>query len=97
MELLHELVPKATVIALLVNPDNPFVESNVRQAQGDARSFGQQLHVLRARTNKTLTRPLQLSCTCGPARSSSDTDPFFDNRREQLVGAGGTLRRACGL
>ena len=42
------MVPKATAIALLVNPDDPFAESKVRQAQVAARSLGQQLHVLRA-------------------------------------------------
>jgi putative ABC transport system substrate-binding protein len=33
LELLHEMVPKATVIALLVNPDNAGPESNAREAQ----------------------------------------------------------------
>ncbi len=86
MELLHELVPKATVIALLVNPDNPFTESRVRQAQDEARSFGQQLHVLRARTEQDIDAAF---ATLEQLRADAlvvGTDPFFFIRREQLVG-----------
>ena len=85
MELLHELVPKATVIALLVNPDNPFVESNVRQAQGDARSFGQQLHVLRARTEQDIDAAFATLVHLRADALVVGPDPFFGNRREQLV------------
>src|SRR5215510_13672996 len=45
-ELLHELVPAVTVIALLVNPTSPFAENLSRDAQAAARTLGLQLHVL---------------------------------------------------
>jgi putative ABC transport system substrate-binding protein len=48
LELLCELVPKATVIALLWNPDN--VRSDIRYMQEAARAKGVQLPVLQART-----------------------------------------------
>ena len=38
LELLHELVPKATVIAFLVNPANPNAEPQGKDAQEAARS-----------------------------------------------------------
>jgi putative tryptophan/tyrosine transport system substrate-binding protein len=86
MELLHELVPKATMIALLVNPDNPFAESKVRQAQEDARSFGQQLHVLRARTEQDIDAAFATLVHLRAGALVVGTDPFFGNRRERLVG-----------
>jgi putative ABC transport system substrate-binding protein len=86
MELLHELVPNATVIALLVNPDNPLVESNVRQAQGEARSLGQQLHVLRARTEQDIDAAFATLVHLRAGALVVGPDPFFGNRREQLVG-----------
>jgi putative tryptophan/tyrosine transport system substrate-binding protein len=52
LELLHELVPKATLIALLVNPDHPLAERQARDLQGAARSFGLQIRVLNARTDR---------------------------------------------
>jgi putative ABC transport system substrate-binding protein len=49
LELLHELRPTATIMALLVNPTNPVVaEPNARDMQVAARILGFQLHVLHA-------------------------------------------------
>jgi putative ABC transport system substrate-binding protein len=53
VELLHEMVPRATVIALLVNPaNNRGAESNAREAQEATHSLGLQLHVLQARSEQ---------------------------------------------
>ena len=48
MELARELAPKATGVALLINPDNPNTATIIRDAQTAAGSLGLQLHVLRA-------------------------------------------------
>jgi putative tryptophan/tyrosine transport system substrate-binding protein len=40
IQFLHELVPKATVAALLANPDNPYTEPEVRAVQDAAHSLG---------------------------------------------------------
>ena len=51
LELLHEFVPAASAIALLVNPANPTVaETQTRQLQAAARALGLELHVLNAST-----------------------------------------------
>ena len=46
VELLHELVPTASVMALLVNPTTPAAETVTRDALAAARALGLQLHVL---------------------------------------------------
>jgi putative ABC transport system substrate-binding protein len=52
-ELLHELVPAATNIAFLVNPDDPAqTEAITREAQAAARKLGLELHVVHARTER---------------------------------------------
>src|SRR5262245_27510193 len=48
LELLSELVPRARVIALLVNPNNATAERVIRELQEAARTKGLQLHVLKA-------------------------------------------------
>jgi putative ABC transport system substrate-binding protein len=53
LELLHELVPAATIMALLVNPSNPTVaEITSKHLQAGARTLGIKLHVLSASTER---------------------------------------------
>jgi putative ABC transport system substrate-binding protein len=53
LELLHELVPTARVIALLVDPTNAGIaETNIRDVQTAARTLGLELHVLNASTER---------------------------------------------
>ena len=52
LELLHELVPTARIIGLLVNPANPNGDALTREVQGAARGLGLQLHVLNASTER---------------------------------------------
>jgi putative ABC transport system substrate-binding protein len=52
LELLHELVPTARIIALLVNPTNPVGATLAREVQAAARTLGLQLHVLNASTER---------------------------------------------
>ena len=85
MELLHELAPKATLIAILVNPDNPASESYVRQAQEAARSFGQQLHVLRARTDHDIDAAFATIVQLRAGALIDAPDFFFNIRRQQIV------------
>jgi putative ABC transport system substrate-binding protein len=50
VELLHQLVPKATVVAIAVNPDNPAVAAvQVQHAQDATRALGLKLEVVQAR------------------------------------------------
>ena len=54
LELLHELIPKAKTIALLVNPNNVDVEKLTRDVEATARNLGLELQVLRASTEEGL-------------------------------------------
>jgi putative ABC transport system substrate-binding protein len=50
LELLHELLPAATDMALLVNPNSPTTEAQSKELQAAARTLGLQLHILLAST-----------------------------------------------
>jgi putative tryptophan/tyrosine transport system substrate-binding protein len=54
--LLHDLLPKATVIGMLVNPSFAEAESHAKDAQKAALSLGLQIHVVRASTKSSLCR-----------------------------------------
>ena len=56
LELLHELLPKAGVLALLVNPTAPVLaESQKREVLSAAQALGIDLHVLNASTGQDLS------------------------------------------
>jgi putative ABC transport system substrate-binding protein len=64
LELLHEVVPTATLIGLLVNPTNPLTEAFLSGQQAAARSLGLAVHVLHASTDRDIdaafaTNPLR--------------------------------------
>jgi putative ABC transport system substrate-binding protein len=52
LELLHELLPNAKVIALLVNPNHPLAERQTRDLQAAARGFGVEIRVVTARDER---------------------------------------------
>ena len=54
LDLLHELVPKSTIFALLVNPANPSSETTLRTVQAASRTLGLQLQVLHASSERDL-------------------------------------------
>jgi putative ABC transport system substrate-binding protein len=85
LELLHELVPRATTVGLLVNPNNPNVaEPTTKSLQGAARTLGLEVHVLHASADRdfdavfaTLAQLRAGALVIGPS-------PFFFTRSEQL-------------
>src|SRR5262249_30597243 len=54
LELLHELVPNATVIGLLVNPKNPASQSETTDVQAAARALGLTISVQNATSNRDI-------------------------------------------
>ena len=86
LQLLHELVPTASVIALLVNPANPTIaETNTKEMQAAARTLGIELHVLNASTEREFERAFAKLTDLRAGGLVIGPDPFFTSRREQLA------------
>ena len=92
LELLHEMVPTATIMALLVNPANPNAESTVRDLQAAARTLGLQLHVLNASTEGDFDAVFATLRQLRAGGLVIGGDVFFTGRSEQLAAL--TLRHA---
>jgi putative ABC transport system substrate-binding protein len=84
-ELLSDLLPHAKVIALLVNPNLSFTESVVRAVQEAASAKGIQLRILKAGTEGEIDAALATLVQRHADGLLVGSDPFFDDRHEQLV------------
>jgi putative ABC transport system substrate-binding protein len=86
LQLLHELVPKARVMALLVNPAIPtLADSSTRALQAAARTLGLNLHVLNASTEGEFDGVFAKLIQLRAGGLVIGSDPFFTSRTEQLA------------
>jgi putative ABC transport system substrate-binding protein len=83
--LLHELVPNAAVIALMVNPSNPESERSPRDAQEAARTLGLQLLVLNASTPDEINTAFATARRQRAGALLVSGDPFYSARRQQII------------
>ena len=86
LELLTELVPRATVIALLVSPNDPRNDSLVRDLQEVADAKGLQLHILKANSAGELDATFASLAELRAEALLVGVDPFFFIQRDRLVG-----------
>jgi putative ABC transport system substrate-binding protein len=85
LELLSELVPRARMIALLVNPNNPITERYTGNVQEAARAKGVQLPILKATTESEIDAAFASLVQLHAGALLVGADTFFAGRRDQLV------------
>jgi putative ABC transport system substrate-binding protein len=85
LELLHEAVPAARVVALLNNPTHPAAEAQSKDMQAAARSLGLQLHVLHASSERDLDAAFATLLQLRAGALIVGADAFFVNQSEQLA------------
>src|SRR5262245_22791541 len=85
LELLHELVPAANIIGLLVNPNNPNAQTLSGDMQAAARKLGLQLHVLDASNERDFDRVFGALVQLRAGALVIGTDAFFTSHSEQLA------------
>jgi len=86
LELLHELVPTASVMALLVNPTDPaLAESATKELQEAASILGLKLHVMQASTDRDFDAVFAKLIQLRAGGLVIGSDPFFTSRSQQLA------------
>jgi putative tryptophan/tyrosine transport system substrate-binding protein len=85
LELLSELVPKAEVIALLVNPNNPQTERVMHDVEKAARTKGVKLPVLKARTEGEIDAAFVCLVQLQAGALLIQADPVFTGLRAAIV------------
>jgi putative tryptophan/tyrosine transport system substrate-binding protein len=83
--MLHELVPQATTIGFLLNPNLPQSPSQIADVQEAARTLNLQVHILPASTDQEIESAFDSVARQRIQALAVGADPFFDTRREKLV------------
>jgi putative tryptophan/tyrosine transport system substrate-binding protein len=83
--MLHELVPKASVIAVLRDPNNPGLESELRDVEEVGRAIGRQILVVNASSEPELHPSFAKVAQAGAGGLLIGSGPFFLSHRRQLV------------
>jgi len=85
LELLHEVVPGATITAALVNPTNPSAEAVLGDLRSAARAFGLQYHILHASAERDLDTAFENLLALHAGALVITPDIFFLAHSEQLA------------
>jgi putative tryptophan/tyrosine transport system substrate-binding protein len=86
IEKLHEMVPRANVIAALVNPSDPALgEPATKGAQAAARALGLQIHIVQASTERDIEATFASLARLGVGALVVLPDAFFVSSRDQIA------------
>jgi putative ABC transport system substrate-binding protein len=85
LELARDLVPKADVIAFLLNPNNPNSEIRLRDVQDAARAIGQQVRIVYAGSEQQFDVVFSTLVQERVGALVVGDDPAFMNRRDHLI------------
>jgi len=85
VEVLHELAPKAAVIAVLLNPTLASAEAQFKDMQVAARALGLQMHVLHASAETGLDTIFASLVQLQAGGLVIGADAFFFSRQDQLI------------
>jgi putative ABC transport system substrate-binding protein len=86
LELLHELVPKAALVAALINPKSSTAASQLKDLQDTARAFDQQIRIFHASTESDIDTVFASLVELQLRGLVIGGDAFFFSRRDQFVG-----------
>ena len=83
--LLREIVPAATLIAVLLNPTWPTFDTQLNDVQEAAHTVGQQIHVLRANTEREIDAAFDTAKEVRASAMMIGPSSSFTVRRDQIV------------
>lgn len=85
LQFVRELLPSATVVAALVNPDHPRAAARTAELQAAARQLGITLHLLPAHAEAQFAASFALAAQKGVQALVITIDPLFLASRAQLI------------
>ena len=85
VELLHELVPNATTVGMLVNPNNPAAETQIKAAQSAARALNLEIAAAHARDENEFENAFAILTKQRVATLLMGGDALFNSQRVRLA------------
>jgi len=85
LELLRELIPKGTKIAILVNPDYPDTDFQLGSVETAASDIGQEIYVLNARTEREISAAFMTIAERQAGALLVAADPFFNRSHDRII------------
>jgi putative ABC transport system substrate-binding protein len=85
LELLRELVPRATRVAVVVNPADVLTETQLKDVEAAARTMGVQIQVFNADSSAEINTAFEAIGRERPDAIFVGTTPFLNGRRVQLA------------
>ena len=92
LTLLHDLVPSATTITVLMNPTNANAEIDLDQLETAARTLGLQLQLLQATNEREIDAAFAAMAQNPPRALFVAADAYFTSRRDQIIAHVARLR-----
>jgi putative tryptophan/tyrosine transport system substrate-binding protein len=85
LALLHELVPTATMIGVIVNPSSPSIDTQLREINSAARALGRQIQIVNATNERELDAAFASLAQSKAGALLIASNAYFTSRRDQIV------------
>jgi putative tryptophan/tyrosine transport system substrate-binding protein len=85
LALLHELMPSAALIGVLINPESPSIETQLNDVRAAARTLGQQIHIVKASNDREIDAAFATLVQRKVTAVLVCSNAYFISRRDQIV------------
>ena len=92
LALLREIVPKADLVAVLLNPNNPFFANQSKDVEDASRELGLKIHIERAGNEQEIAKAFQEFSQRKVGALLVGADPYFNSQRSLVIKPAAELR-----
>jgi putative ABC transport system substrate-binding protein len=92
LALLHEIVPKADLVGVLLNPNNPFFADQSGDVEEASRALGLKIHIERASNEQEIAKAFQEFTQRKVGALLVGADPYFNSQRSLVIAPAAELR-----
>jgi putative tryptophan/tyrosine transport system substrate-binding protein len=85
LALLHELMPSAALIGVLINPESPSIETQQDDVHAAARTLRQQIHIVKASNDREIDAAFATVAQRKVTAVLVCANAYFSSRRNQIV------------